>query len=169
MGEKEIICNCHAEPMHRDIVDEEGYQEISATKEVVLWWMVVIILTLAVLAAVCLWPRSASAEEISQSRAVLAIIGEAENQGYDGMLAVAGAIRNRGTLRGVYGEKAPRVIGKKYTNKIYNQAVRAWEESKTRDISNGATHWENIKAFGRPDWSLKMKEVFRHKDHVFYK
>lgn len=102
-------------------------------------------------------------------QAILAIIGEAENQGYQGMLAVACAIRNRGTLKGVYGLNAPRVKQHKYSDATYKLAQKAWYASFRQDITNGATHWENIKAFGKPSWSNKMIETYRIKDHVFYR
>ncbi len=113
--------------------------------------------------------RVCHAESISTYRAVNAIIGEAENQGYEGMLAVACAIRNRGTLKGVYGEKAPRVVHHKYSKHTLDLAIKAWAEATIHDITNGATHWENINAFGCPSWVKACVEVFRYKDHVFYK
>jgi spore germination cell wall hydrolase CwlJ-like protein len=110
-----------------------------------------------------------SSQMIDNKMAVLAIIGEAENQGDRGMLAVACAIRNRGTLKGVYGFKSPRVVGKKYSMKTYESAVKAWERSQNVDITGGATHWENVLAFGYPYWVKDCTETFRYKDHVFYK
>ena len=110
----------------------------------------------------------ASAFSITDERAILAIIGEGENQGYTGMLALAGAIRNRGTLRGVFGVNAPRVVKHKYSNDTYRMAKKAWAESLRVDITKGADHWENIKAFGKPYWANSMIETFRHKDHVFF-
>lgn len=106
---------------------------------------------------------------VPDKSAVLAIIGEAENQGADGMLAVACAIRNRGTLKGVYGVKAPRVVKGLYSKKTYQMAEKAWNDSKRVDVTNGATHWENIKAFGKPYWVASMRETYRLKDHVFYR
>ena len=47
--------------------------------------------------------------EINDQQAVRAIIGEAGNQGERGMLALACALRNRGTLKGVYGLRAKHV------------------------------------------------------------
>lgn len=104
----------------------------------------------------------------NDKNAILAIIGEGENQGYTGMLALAGAIRNRGTLKGVYGIKAPRVVKRLYSKSTYAMAQKAWAESLRVDITKGADHWENIKAFGKPYWANSMVETFRHKDHVFY-
>lgn len=106
---------------------------------------------------------------ITDQKAILSIIGEGENQGYTGMLALAGAIRNRGTLQGVYGLNAPRVIKRKYSVDTYRTAQKAWAQSAGKDITNGATHWENINSFGKPYWAYEMDETFRYKDHVFYK
>ena len=47
--------------------------------------------------------------EVMKKDAIRAIIGEAGNQGRRGMLYIACAIRNRGTLQGVYGFKAKHV------------------------------------------------------------
>lgn len=113
--------------------------------------------------------EEAKAAEIPESRAVRAIIGEAENQGYDGMLAVACAMRNRGTLQGVYGERAPRVMQHKYSDKIYALAVKAWRASANCDVTHGANHWENVKAFGKPGWAKNMKLTYCCKDHEFYR
>lgn len=127
----------------------------------------------------------AHAEAIPTERAVKAIIGEAENQGSQGMLAVACGIYNRGTLRGIYGEKAPRVVGKKYSKETYTAAARAWDIASNPqeymsldeygapitacEFLGGADHWENIKAFGKPAWAKGMIETYRYKDHVFYR
>lgn len=110
-----------------------------------------------------------SQSSVREVDAVLAIIGEAENQGYDGMLAVACAIRNRGTLQGVYGIKAPRVVQKKYSPKTYAKALKAWRASSDCDVTNGADHWENVKAFGKPKWAKTMKLTYVCKDHEFYR
>jgi hypothetical protein len=105
--------------------------------------------------------------DIPDDLAVKAIMGEASNQGYKGMLAVAGAIHNRGTLKGVYGVKARHIY--KEPQWVWAMAKKAWLESATNDITNGATHWENIKAFGKPYWVKSMVKVFEYKDHIFYK
>lgn len=106
-------------------------------------------------------------QSIPASLAVRGIVGEAGNQGYIGMLAVACAIRNRSTLHGVYGVKGKQI--NKEPKWVWDLAKKAWKESERRDITNGATHWENIKAFGKPYWVRKMVKVYSYKDHVFYK
>lgn len=103
----------------------------------------------------------------TEAQAVRAIIGEASNQGYEGMLAVACAIRNRGTLRGVYGLKAKHVD--QQPDWVWARARKAWKESAERDITGGADHWENIRAFGTPKWAEKMIRTVQVKDHVFYR
>lgn len=113
--------------------------------------------------------RVVPAAEIPKEKAILAIIGEAENQGFKGMLAVACAIRNKGNLHGVYGSISKRVVKHKYSDTTYSLAVMAWDESARRDITHGANHWENIGAFGCPSWVKRCVETFRYKDHVFYK
>lgn len=109
---------------------------------------------------------------IDSNRAVNAIIGEAEGEGYRGMLAIACAIRNRGNLKGVYGEKASRVLGKKYSQKTLELAQKAWAESATKDITNGADHWGG-KAVDKA-WIAKMKKngfikTFEYGNQEFYK
>lgn len=103
--------------------------------------------------------------EISAESAVRAIIGEAANQGYHGMLAVAVGIRNRGTLRGVYGVNAKHVYHE--PEWVWNMARKAWKESEYNRIHSGYM-WENIKKFGKPKWYNDVVEVYRHKDHIFF-
>lgn len=120
----------------------------------------------------CFLSKPAHADSISTYRAVNAIIGEAENQGYTGMLAVACAIHNRGTLKGVYGEHAPRVLNHKYSKATLDMAIKAWAESTIHDITNGATGWGNTQdgnEFAKTKWWKNCEIVFRHKDHFFYK
>lgn len=110
----------------------------------------------------------AYASGISQNRAVKAIIGEAENQGVVGMYAVACAIRNRGTLKGVYGLNAVRVREHKYSTGVYMMAQRQWARSAwDRDITGGANHWQGVHE--RASWTSRCKQTVVIKDHVFFK
>jgi len=106
------------------------------------------------------------AENIKEDQNIRAIIGEASNQGYQGMLAVACGIRNRGSLKGVYGATAKHIDNE--PEYVWKLAEKAWLESEYNRIHTG-THWENVKAFGTPYWVKGMVEVYKHKDHVFYK
>ena len=103
--------------------------------------------------------------EINDNLAIRAIIGEASNQGYQGMLAVAVGIRNRDTLQGIYGLKALHI--NKEPQWVWDMAKKAWQESKYNRIHSG-THWESTD-FKIPKWSFNMKEVYRYKKHIFYK
>jgi len=106
------------------------------------------------------------AATIPDNLAVKAIMGEACGEGYKGMLAVAGAIRNRGTLQGVYGVKATHIY--KEPAYVWANAKKAWKESAKVDITKGANHWEGTD-FKRPAWSMGMKITLRYKKHIFYK
>ena len=109
--------------------------------------------------------------DIERSRAISAIIGEAEGEPYKGKLAVACAIRNRGTLKGVYGEKAPRVTKKLYSPKIKAEAEKAWDESEELlacQFIDGADHWEGA-SFKTPSWAGNMKQTARVGNQIFYR
>lgn len=129
--------------------------------------MLIIVLTVLVLFVLTLvFVKPAKADVIPDALAVRAIIGESSDQGYKGMLAVACGIRNRGTLRGVYGVNANHVD--KEPKWVWDLAKKAWSESENNRIHTG-THWENINAFGTPDWAKEMKMVYKYKEHVFYR
>ena len=104
---------------------------------------------------------------IKDDLAVRAIVGEAANQGKQGMLAVACALRNRGHLGGVYGVKNP--VADKQPAWVWKQAQEAWKLSKTKDITGGADHWENVNAFGKPTWAKSMTQTVVIKDHAFFR
>ncbi len=106
-------------------------------------------------------------QTINPQLAVKAIIGEAAGEGDTGMLAVAAAIRNRGTLRGVYGVKNP--IAQNPSATLLKRAERAWALSRTIDITRGATHWENVRAFGEPYWAKSLTVTTNISNHRFYK
>lgn len=123
------------------------------------------LLSLPLILTSCSTPSMAYTDE----QAIRTIIGEAENQGYEGMLAVACAIRNRGTLKGVYGLNNPRVVKDLYSNKVMWNARKAWFASYEHDITNGAKFWENTTDFGYPYWVKHMVKTFQYKAHTFYK
>jgi len=126
-----------------------------------------ILFVIAVLAWIIVLDRPAHSGQISEPQAVRAIVGEASNQGFDGMLAVACAIRNRGTLDGVYGVKSDRIY--KESKEIVRLARLAWQQSESVDVTDKATHWENVNAFGVPWWSKSMVVTKVVKDHTFYR
>lgn len=115
-----------------------------------------------------------SEDKIPKDKVILAVIGEAEDQDFIGMIGIACAIRNRGTLKGVYGLNAPRVINHKYSQGTYDLAYEAVEiasNERTLDYCTfikGADYWESIK-FKKSYWAKDMVETYRHGDHVFYR
>ena len=98
--------------------------------------------------------------------AIRAIIGEAADQGYEGMLAVACGLRNRGTLKGVYGVNAKHIDNE--PKWVWDLALKAWKESATKDIVAAADHWESDK-FSIPTWAKDMVVTVKIGNHVFYK
>lgn len=123
----------------------------------------------------CSIPKEVHAE-ITTENAIHAIIGEAENQGDQGMLAVACALHNRGTLKGVYGLKSPRVLNHKYSKRTAQMASMVWTiATQTPDYCGfvkGATGWGNTKdgqEFAKAKWWKNCVVVYRHKDHFFYR
>lgn len=109
---------------------------------------------------------STSAWACDDTRVIHAILGEARGEGANGMYAVACAIRNRGTLRGVYGADA-RIA--EMTPELWHEGARAWYSSEFGpDVTHGANSWENIVAFGRPKWTHGARTTARIGHHVFY-
>ena len=80
---------------------------------------------------------------ISDRDAVRAIIGEGANQSDAALAAIASAIHNRGTLRGVYGLTNP--VGDTASDALWARARRAWTLAKT-----GADAAAGCKFFGCP-------------------
>jgi spore germination cell wall hydrolase CwlJ-like protein len=89
------------------------------------------------------------------------IIGEAADQGFEGMTAVGEAIRNR-----VYGCKSK--MPDTQPEWVWVKAREAWEKSKHSNLVNGATHWESID-FPAPWWADDMIETVKIRKHIFYK
>lgn len=116
---------------------------------------------------------SLMASQIKDQDAILSIIGEGEAESYAGKVALARTIINRGTLKGVYGLKAPRVVRKLYSAKTYQDAKRAWEYAKTtKDTSWRATGWGNaddVKKFKQTKWWKNCVIVAQVGRHFFYK
>lgn len=135
-----------------------------------VWFEIVLIcLILFVFLVLFIAPTPAKAADIAK---IHAIIGEAEGEGYPGMLAVACAIRNRGSLKGVYGLRAKRVVLHLYSQKTYALAEKAWKESRSLDITNGATGWgnsEDVDKFCSTPWWKKCEITLQVGNHYFYR
>ena len=103
---------------------------------------IIITLTLSLSLLGCAESSYAKTPEIDDSKAVYAVLGEA-GQSYQERLVIAYALRNRGTLKGVYGYK--RALGRSWTGSDWQNASRAVFEAKngtpSDDLTHGATHW----------------------------
>ena len=119
-----------------------------------------------------------------ETRYIRAIAGEAGNQGYVGMLAVASAIRNRAKLpyykedplKGVYGLTNP--VVDRYDGKVMMAVKRAWIDSAKKDTVEGAQYWGNERDVAKwtdaaqknpKHWFNNVVFVKKVKDHSFYK
>ena len=107
------------------------------------------------------------AESADYPQEVRCVIGEAASEGYEGLVAVSEAIRNRGHLNGVYGCRAKFVD--REPEWVWKKANEAWEASKTSNLVKGADHWENTEDFGVPYWSKSMTLTAKIGKHSFYK
>jgi len=89
------------------------------------------ILMTCALGMVMLWAASSTAAPIRtvipSALAVDALIGEAGNQPYATQVLVARALRNRGSLQGVYGVNNP--VVRKASARLRARCLRAWNES----------------------------------------
>jgi len=109
----------------------------------------------------------AATPAFTDKNCIRAVTGEARGEGYTGMLHCAVAIRNRGTLQGVYGYNA------KFTEPeyVWEKARKAWEESEYYRTHCG-DHWGG-KGIDE-GWILKMensgyKKVLEYKKQIYYK
>lgn len=97
---------------------------------------------------------------------VRCIVGEAEDQLFDGQVAVGEAIRNRGSLKGVYGCTAKRTYSA--SDVVWKRANRAWVRSQYTNLVKGADHWHSDR---EPEAWWEKYGVFTVKigSHKFYK
>ena len=117
------------------------------------------------------------AEKIDYSKNLwMGIIGEAVGEGYEGMYAVACVYRNRimaGMPLGCVAMKRndldqfvkeqgkkQEIMAKKIIWKVF--------KDNSPDITGGATHYENITAFGFPFWAAEMKITTTVGSHTFF-
>jgi len=110
----------------------------------------------------------------------LTIAGEAGGEGSQGMYAVACVIQNRSirsgkdpeqvVMKGFYGRTNKVTKGFYLIYKPYiDELVRRIQAGKLEDTTGGATHFENIEAFGRPYWAKRMMITKKIGRHTFYR
>lgn len=106
------------------------------------------------------------AQTITETQAIQCLIGEAGNQGIEGMTAVGEVLRRRGSTRGLHGCKT--ALSRHSKEKLRAEARQAWRASETSNLTNGADHFENVEAFGFPKWAKNMKQTVKIKNHTFF-
>jgi len=127
---------------------------------------------------------SVNASALDREIVYKTLIAEAVSEGETGMRAVACVIRNRSAInnlrvedviaKGFYGSKRKDLDefvnnqGARYT-KLARRIVKEIFIEDYPDVTNGATHFENIKAFGVPYWAKDMKQVAKIGSHTFWK
>jgi len=104
---------------------------------------------------------------IPDADGIRALMGEARGElvrDYRCAVATAEAIRNRGTLQGVYGFKA------KFNEPawVWKRAEKAWKESAGTNYTKGADHWESTD-FKTPTWAKSMIETAHIGKHRFFR
>ena len=104
---------------------------------------------------------------------VRVVIGEAADQGYRGMLAVAEVLRARNwDPTGFSGSKRKDLVDfvERQPRRVRQEGRRAVEEARSGSFTvGGATHFENVRRFGIPWWAKGMKETVKVKDHTFWR
>jgi hypothetical protein len=119
------------------------------------------------LAAICLLTASGYCGQLNPAQCVKAIVGEASSETYKTQVAIAAVIRNRGSLKGVYGIHSPHI--KRESKQTFAKAEKAWTESAKFDPTNGCNMWG-----GKcDDWYfmgvLKLKPVMTIGSTRFYR
>jgi spore germination cell wall hydrolase CwlJ-like protein len=101
------------------------------------------------------------------------VLAEAANQGEEGLYAVACVVRNRGYQ--INGFSAARRTDLRAFALRQPAQVQRWAAdaiARVRrggaDVTGGATHYENVRAFGTPRWARGRTPTARIGDHVFW-
>lgn len=154
----------------------EQFKDVRQRCEFSPIWPLLAFLTLIFAIWLVVQSQAHAGESIKTEDAVHAIIGEAENQGDYGILALGCALYNRGTLVGVYGLHNPRVIGHKYSKRTAHMASMVWTIANNTpeycEFIHGADTWgtlSDIAKFKHQKWFKNYILVAHIKDHYFYK
>lgn len=125
--------------------------------------------------------HSVSNHKYDEQDIIKAIVGEASNQGYDGMYAIACALRNRSKdpyykhniLKGVFGSKrTPDWYAGEMSS--FSDAQSAYElafKNGGQDVTNGATLWGNandVQLFKQQSWFKNVHLTKQIGSHYFF-
>ena len=118
-------------------------------------------------------PAWAEWDQTKEETYVQIIITEASGEPLDGQIAVCEVLRNRHwSTRGFAGIKRPdlREWLSKQTPGTIDRALAAYRRARAgSQITKGATHFENVEAFGTPYWAKGMTRVGKIGRHTFFK
>jgi len=129
----------------------------------------IIVISAGLLACVILVPRWLN-HGLDGRLAVRVITAEAANQNLWSMIGVGEVIRHRGAIQGFSVlKKDVDAFYRKESPQIRRQAQTAWLFSRLTNLTQGATHFENVRQFGPPPWEREMKKTIRLGDLQFYK
>lgn len=114
---------------------------------------------------VCLCVCSSHAALGDTNRVIHAVVMEASGEPYEAQVAICAVMRTRGSLKGIYGDKAHRFE----PVAVYTVARKAWDESATNDPTHGCTSFGGV----IDDWyfikKMHMKPVLTIGHTRFYK
>lgn len=124
-----------------------------------------------------------SSHSYSEQDIVKTLIGEASNQGFDGMYAIACAIHNRlrdpyyknNILHGVYGKNASHIAGDMRDEEIVTDAQTAYATAFKNggdDPTRGATLWGNdsdLVKFRTQPWFKNVVPTVKIGAHTFFR
>jgi hypothetical protein len=122
------------------------------------------------------WIPSCSAEatttgsNFNSFNCIKALVGEVEGESYLTKLATAECLRNRGTLKGVYGINSKRIA--KASKKVWEDCEMAWNQSSRANLVKGATVWGNssdVKIFKKSKWFKSYVQTAKVGNHFFFK
>lgn len=134
-------------------------------------FLLFVVMPVFVFGGLCLWENRVEAfpkKSFTDDEAVAAIVGEAANQGEFGMRLVAHAIRNRGTLKGVFGVKA--LHNRTEPHSVWMLARIVWKDSaRYPDPTLGADSWYSLEDEAKNGVPEGKVEIVRYLDHIFYK
>lgn len=120
--------------------------------------------------------------------AIETIVLEAGGESLDGQIAVGEVIRNRTDdvyTHGSYADRVDQVVRRPWqfscwnnpliaklrlsrvSGEAYQRASKAWEASRTSDLTGGATHYANL-SLCSPKWARKLKQTVKIGAHTFY-
>ena len=109
-------------------------------------------------------------EQAKEEEYIAVIITEAGGEPFEGQVGVAEVLRNRGwNTQGFCGLRGHQLAACR-DPVLRSRADRAITQAKNGSaITKGATHFENIEAFGWPKWSRGMVVTAKIGHHTFMK